>query len=74
MASSFYASGQQKLTASEPVSGVGDRALLETDGNAILAIKGKTAVFIAALLSDETAAELGNGCVALAKFVFSKTT
>lgn len=74
MASQFYANGQHKLNSYNSVSGVGDRALLETDGNAILAIKGHIAIFVAALLSDETAADLGDGCVLLAKFVFSKTS
>ena len=73
MASTFYANGQQKLTSAAPVSGVGDKALLEADGSAILAIKGQIAVFIAALLTDETVAERGDGCVRLVKLVLSKT-
>ena len=73
-ASRFYTSGQQKLAGFAPVQGVGDEALLETDGSAILAIKGHIAVFITALLSNETSADRGNGCVLLANLVFSKST
>ena len=74
MASRFYENGQQKLTGLAPVSGVGDKAVLKTDGSAILAIKGQIAVFVTALLSDETAADRGNGCVLLVNLVFSKTS
>jgi hypothetical protein len=74
MASRFYTSGQEKLTGLAPISGVGDKAMLEVNGSAILAIKGQVAVFITSLLSDETATDLGNGCVLLVKLVFSKTS
>ena len=71
-ASSFFTSGRQRLTSSAPISGVGDQALVATDGTAILAIKGTIAVFIFASISDETAAERSNGCAALAKRIFSR--
>jgi hypothetical protein len=73
-ASRFYTGGQQKLAGLAPIPGVGDEALLETDGTAILAIKGHIAVFITALLSNERSADLGKGCALLANLVFSKTT
>src|SRR5487761_160787 len=77
----FYATAEQKFTLAPaqggsnaaPVSGVGDRALLAADGTAILAIKGKIAVFITALLPAAAAADLRSGDVLLAKLVFSRT-
>jgi hypothetical protein len=73
MAPDFYANSYQKFKGAATVSGVGTQASLASDGTAILAIKGKTAVFITAPLTGETAAELGSGCVLLAKLVFSRT-
>lgn len=80
-APNFYATAEQKFTLepaqggsnAAPVSGVGDRALLAADGTAILAIKGKIAVFITALLPAAAAADLRSGDVLLAKLVFSRT-
>jgi hypothetical protein len=72
-AASLFTSGQRRLTSSTPTAGVGDQALIATDGTAILAIKGTFAVFIFASINDETAIERGNGCVALAKLIFSRS-
>jgi hypothetical protein len=71
-ASRLYASAQQKVAGLAPTPGVGDQALLEPDGTAIVAIKGHIGVFITALLNDETAGDLSTGCVRLAKLVFSR--
>lgn len=71
-ASRLYASAQQKVQGLAPIPGVGDQALLEPDGTAIVAVKGHIGVFITALLSDVTAADLSTGCVLLAKVVLSR--
>jgi hypothetical protein len=72
-ASSFFTSGRQRLTNSAPIAGVGDQALIATDGTAILAIKGTTALFIFASLSDETPTQGSSGCASLARLIFSRS-
>jgi hypothetical protein len=71
-ASRLYASAQRQVTGLTPTPGIGDEALLEPDGTAIVAIKGHIGVFITALLNDKTAADLRTGCVLLANLVFSR--
>mgnify|MGYP001432945912 CR=1 FL=1 len=68
----FYVGSQKKFTGWMPAPGIGDEAILASDGSGLLAIKSQIAIFVTALLNNETEADLGNGCVLVAKQVFSK--